>query len=435
MNNYKMIGVLVGSSALIGCSGTAGDELPGASGSALAGNTYLYLRCNATGWEPSEATRLRPTSDPDVLELSFEVDEPWLLDSNDHCQLLETNQLNGWGTQQSAYHAGSLTLSVPSDATLTRGYRPIVFDYPALRRYTVVVDRSALTLAIDFEQTSVEGEWMWPLDGENGIDWVINNYIDLDPTTGAVRDYTGGARAYDGHSGVDIDISTFRDMDAGVAVRNVVAAEVVSFFDDHPDRNTSCVGDWNYVTVRTADDTLLTYGHLKRDSVVVEVGDTLAAGDIVALVGSSGCSTQPHLHLEAVDRFGNLVVPFRDGLFASPPSYEVPLGIMDIIVTDDLESSWVDPGPNITTLAAPWLLSTGASVGGGFGGDMLTIRVVQPDGNLFGEASFGPFSEPMGHTVWFWNWDLSENRVPGNWRVEYSVNDELRRSHMVNVLP
>jgi len=33
---------------------------------------------------------------------------------------------------------------------------------------------------------------LWPLAGSQGRDWVINNYVDLDPSSG-IRDYTGAS--------------------------------------------------------------------------------------------------------------------------------------------------------------------------------------------------------------------------------------------------
>ena len=52
----------------------------------------------------------------------------------------------------------------------------------------------------------------WPVQGVALRDWVINNYVDLDPT-GGLRDYRGGAKVYDGHRGTDIDVPNFRWMD------------------------------------------------------------------------------------------------------------------------------------------------------------------------------------------------------------------------------
>ena len=85
---------------------------------------------------------------------------------------------------------------------------------------------------------------LWPLGGTEGRDWVINNYVDLDATSGTL-DYTGGrgsgAKTYDGHSGIDIDVPNFRWMDGGVSTVLAAAGGVVtSVHDNEPDRNTSC---------------------------------------------------------------------------------------------------------------------------------------------------------------------------------------------------
>src|SRR6185503_253815 len=50
---------------------------------------------------------------------------------------------------------------------------------------------------------------LWPLPGRDGPDWVINNYVDLDATSGTL-DYTGGtgseAKTYNGHTGLDLAV-------------------------------------------------------------------------------------------------------------------------------------------------------------------------------------------------------------------------------------
>jgi hypothetical protein len=70
---------------------------------------------------------------------------------------------------------------------------------------------------------------LWPLAGTDGRDWVINNYVDLDATSGTL-DYTGGrgsgAKTYDGHSGIDIDVPNFRWMDGGVSTVLAAARSV-----------------------------------------------------------------------------------------------------------------------------------------------------------------------------------------------------------------
>ncbi len=55
----------------------------------------------------------------------------------------------------------------------------------------------------------------------------------------------------------------------------------------------------NAVVIRHADGTLAHYLHMKNGSVTTKaVGATIAQGEYLGVVGSSGSSTGPHLHFE-----------------------------------------------------------------------------------------------------------------------------------------
>lgn len=58
----------------------------------------------------------------------------------------------------------------------------------------------------------------------------------------------------------------------------------------------------NYVLLAHADGVYTLYAHLAPDSVKVDVGQRLSAGAVLATIGSSGSSTEPHLHFHACDR-------------------------------------------------------------------------------------------------------------------------------------
>jgi murein DD-endopeptidase MepM/ murein hydrolase activator NlpD len=389
------------------------------------------LRCNGTNWNVGESNRFKPTADPNVFALDYTISLPYLATQPDSCLFTETNQLNGWGTSQTNYQAIGGTLNVPGQRSLQVGWQNILVRYPALGAYRATYNVAQKRLAV---ATQPIVAWRWPLAGQNGRDWVINNYVD-GPGSGA-DDYTGGTRTYPGHAGVDIDISTFRNMDAGVSVMSVGAGQVTSLEETQPDRNMSCMGDWNHVTVRTPDGSTIMYGHLRRNSVIVNVGDTVQAGTVLAQVGSSGCSTQPHLHLEAYNPQGALIDPFKQGLWQSPPSYNVPLQIMDLIVNDFFygpEDSLLDPPPNATQVRAPHELSVGLSVGGGSVGDAPGIRVLRPDGSQFDRVDFTFDFGPAGHTLWLWGWGLEP--VAGTWRVQSLVNGQVERTWPIQVVP
>ncbi len=88
----------------------------------------------------------------------------------------------------------------------------------------------------------------------------------------------------------------------------------------------------NHVGVRTDEGTVVLLAHLRRRSVTVARGDRVSAGDVVGECGNSGNSTEPHLHLQAMDRSspwvaagmpftldGSPVPPNGSSLGAAPP--------------------------------------------------------------------------------------------------------------------
>ena len=52
----------------------------------------------------------------------------------------------------------------------------------------------------------------------------------------------------------------------------------------------------NFITVRHADGSMASYGHLQHNGVEVAVGDTVQQGQRIARSGSTGYSALPHLH-------------------------------------------------------------------------------------------------------------------------------------------
>lgn len=253
----------------------------------------------------------------------------------------------------------------------------------------------------------------WPLRGRQGRDWVINNYVDVDPGTGSVRDYTGAsggvAKTYDGHTGVDIDIPSFRQMDLGAPVLAAADGTVVEVSDDQPDRNTRCTGTWNFVRVRHASGYVLTYGHLEKGSAAVKVGARVRAGAIIASVGSSGCSTQPHLHITVKDCNGAVVSPFGRELWKVPHDYAPELSVMDVMIRaggHEGAATLKQPAPNPTRVSTGELVGFGVTAAGGSAGDTVGIKAVEPDGSVLFERRH-QFVKARRHTYWYWNY-----RVP-----------------------
>jgi murein DD-endopeptidase MepM/ murein hydrolase activator NlpD len=103
------------------------------------------------------------------------------------------------------------------------------------------------------------------------------------PANGWVsRAFSGGAVGKGGHAGIDIVAPK------GTPVRSALDGVVKSAgWDD-------TYG--NVVVVEHGDSLATLYGH--NDRVVVKAGDRVAKGQIIAVVGSTGKSTAPHVHFE-----------------------------------------------------------------------------------------------------------------------------------------
>ncbi len=184
------------------------------------------------------------------------------------------------------------------------------------KRRWVVLAALALTLAA----LRAAPLFVTPLEGEAYRDWTIVNYVDLDPT-GGIQDYQGGSYSYDGHAGVDFTLKNFAAMDAGFDVYAGADGVVVEIHDGEFDRNTANESvDVNFVTLDHGGGWRSVYYHLKRNSIRVAEGDTVVAGQKIAEVGSSGRSTDAHLHFE-VQLNGQIVDPFLDDLWAAPLPY------------------------------------------------------------------------------------------------------------------
>ncbi len=275
---------------------------------------------------------------------------------------------------------------------------------------------------------------LWPVVGNEGRDWVINSYVDLDPSSGR-KDYTGAtgnsAKTSNGHLGIDIDAPNFRWMDSGVPIVLAAASGVViAIRDGEPDRNTSCAGNANLVNVRHPDGLTAIYGHLRKGSVAVSVGQQVSVGAILGVVGSSGCSTAPHLHFELRDAANRVVDPFREGLWAAPPTYNTTITLMDLVTAaGDMTLQQIkDPAPNVTTLPRGSVLGVGVSRAGGGAGDVIRLVITDSTGATYSDNPV-TFTTTYRHSFWSWNRQLSP--TPGAWTVSFFVSGVLVRSETV----
>jgi murein DD-endopeptidase MepM/ murein hydrolase activator NlpD len=149
-----------------------------------------------------------------------------------------------------------------------------------------------------------------PVACEIGAACVVQNYVDQDPGPGA-RDHTCGALSYDGHQGTDIRVAGQPEMAAGVAVLAAAPGVVRALRDGEADRAASPAGPdaGNAVVVDHGGGWESQYSHLRRGSVAVTLGERVAAGEHLGLIGWSGRAEFPHLEF-ALRHKGRAIDPF-----------------------------------------------------------------------------------------------------------------------------
>lgn len=96
-----------------------------------------------------------------------------------------------------------------------------------------------------------------------------------------------------------------KNEDYGIWDKKVIApisGIVVEAYDEEEDITpgtedfTSMEGNHVYIKIEQTN-TYLLLNHLKKGSVTVNTGDYVKEGDIIGLVGNSGSSSEPHLHI------------------------------------------------------------------------------------------------------------------------------------------
>lgn len=133
---------------------------------------------------------------------------------------------------------------------------------------------------------------------------------------GGSTDWACADLTYGGHQGSDFGVGSWEGMEAGREIVAAAAGVVLTTNDGVADDCSTgdCDGGGgygNYVWLQHADGSQTIYGHMRTWTVAVSPGQSVACGQHLGEVGSSGYSTGPHLHFEVRDPHGNRVDPFQ----------------------------------------------------------------------------------------------------------------------------
>ena len=162
-------------------------------------------------------------------------------------------------------------------------------------------------------------QFSFPLQVSDNYDaynyWGIWNFVDQAPTSVDDLDYNCGTRTYPGHEGTDFFIGPFPwQMMENESVEIVAAADGMIVYKEDFGIPDNCLNqtEWNAIHVLHLDNSIAMYGHIKQNSLTdKEYGEFVSAGEYLGIVGSSGGSPSPHLHIVFyADDFYNLIDPY-----------------------------------------------------------------------------------------------------------------------------
>lgn len=239
-----------------------------------------------------------------------------------------------------------------------------------------------------------------------GVDCHIQNHFDRDPGPGTA-DVACGHLTYDGHDGTDFALPTLAAMQAGVAVLAAAPGTVRGIRDGMPDiaisdpaapalQGRDC---GNGIAIDHGDSWETQYCHLKQGSLRVQPGDRVEAGQEIGLVGLSGNTEFPHVHLAirkdgveldpfAPDAAATCGAPADDPLWADPIAYD-PFGFTATgFATAIPEFSAIKaglPSPAAQPTDAPALVIWAAYFGPR-AGDQLKLSITGPQGEVISQT-------------------------------------------------
>lgn len=193
-------------------------------------------------------------------------------------------------------------------------------------------------------------------------------------------------------------------------------------------------GNWNAVYVQHADGSIAWYGHMKAGSVTPKtVGETVARGEYLGIVGSSGNSTGPHLHFESYDSGSNLIEPYagpcntlnvNSWWTVQPPYYESKIL--------EMTTGFAPPGhpacPQIESpneqldFTPPATVYLAVYTRDHLFGQETVHEIFYPDDTLAGTFTNTQTSVPYWPASWWWNsifLDALEPSGTYTWRVTF----------------
>ena len=267
----------------------------------------------------------------------------------------------------------------------------------------------------------------FPQGGVVGRDLYLTNTVDVDPGSG-ILDPWCGSRTYDGHTGEDVVIRSFREQAIGVPVFAALDGRVLSVQEGMKDTSygTQTLPWDNHVIVDAGHGQQQVYGHLRRGSVTVREGDWVVAGQQIGLTGSSGNSAWPHLHFTTMLDF-QPTDPWPGGCRPGPSGWSEEPAVGDDLYVRDFTFSangfaghndlpWDEAARTGTFVAGRRTLQFRVELGNADLVSNASVRIARPDGSV-ALADEAPATFRRWRQTWgTWSYPVELDR-PGRWTL------------------
>ena len=291
-----------------------------------------------------------------------------------------------------------------------------------------------------------------PLICDYGTECFIQSYVDVDPSD-EWQDYNCNALTYGGHKGTDFRLRDLVDMQKGYEVQAAAAGTVkgmrngmadISIKDAEPSavEGKEC---GNGVVLTHEDGWETQYCHMKQGSIRVKEGQKLAKGQLIGMVGLSGNTEFPHLHI-SVRKDGNIVDPFKGGAHiegckkSGNPLWDketqatldyITPGILNLYFTTRVPNSKEAREGKFREVLFPAKASAmvvWADMFGIWKDDVYHMRIIAPDGKIIAESLDG-FPKNQAQYFQYIGKELTQEAWPsGIYKAEIVL---LRKGKMV----
>lgn len=311
-----------------------------------------------------------------------------------------------------------------------------------------IISRYKQSRRAQFQHSSQHVLLDWPIrQGENFNDLgtvAISNYVDHDLNyPGKLQDYNCGTRSYDrasgyNHKGIDIFSWPFPwSKMNNDQVEIVAAADGIIIFKRSTETDTSCSfnsNGWNAVYIEHEDGSIAWYGHLKKNSLTNKpVGAFVSAGDYLGIMGSSGVSTLPHLHLEIYNATGDLIDPFygacnsmnNDSWWSNQADYHATQ--LNTIHTHKKPPTFGCSKEEQANIEVNFLPGQKVYFSSFFRDQLAGVdtdyTIQMPDGSNYKNWTHKTFST-QSHTNWYWDFSMPINGNLGKWCFSATYNGQ-----------